>query len=1013
MTKGDGTMMKAIAAAIRNKKITFVMAAAVMIFGLYNYFMIPKQEDPDITPPFAMMTAIYPGASPEIVEKLVTKTIEDKLVEIEGYDYSQSYSRNSASIVIMRLRNGADIDKAWAALREKMDDLQNELPKDCGKIDIETDLADTAGMIISLSGEKYSYEELEFFAEGLKSELMKIEGVSRFDIDGVQKKEVKVVADISKLNQYMLSLQDLVNIIKASNVEIPSGAIEGSSTINVMVSSRYEDIEDIKNTVVYVSPESGISVRLKDIARVEMGLEDSNYKVKYNGKNSVLLTGYFVKNKNIVEVGKKVEKTMTKLMKKLPEDLVLDKILFQPEDVAKATNDFILNLIEGMIFVIIVVFAGMGLKNAIVVSTAIPLSIMATFVIMSLLGIKIHQISISALIIALGMLVDNAIVTSDAIQVRLDRGDDRMDACVGGVREVAVPVFTSTLTTVAAFIPLLMLNSVAGEYVISVPLIVIISLSASYITALFVTPSLAYIFFKPSKDRKHNYSARKFFMSLLDKALKRRGRAVALSVAAFALSIFMALQLGLQFFPYADKDMMYINITSERSNDLAKTEEITEDVFSILEDQKEIKFYTAAIGDGLPKFYNAVPISTPSKDFSQILLRVDLKKGGRFKTNSEFSDYLQSEIDRKIAGGKVVVKLLELAEPTGAPVVVRVSGKDMDALVQTAGLIKSLLKEIPGTMNIEDDHADRIYQYDVALAPDLAAYYGLSSYDVQNEINIALMGRVPSKLRQQGSEYNIKVEGDIRSKEELENLAVKSSVTGNKALLKSVAPISVAHQYPQIKKYNREMAVMVLSDVKTGYNPVDIERSLGEKLKGADVGNVSIIFDGEREKIVQYFGDLGVSAIFAVMLVYIILLFQFGSFLQPLIILITIPLSVIGSILGLALFRQPLSFTALLGIVSLAGIVVNNAILLVDFINAERSESKDVNTACIDAVNKRFRPIMLTTITTVIGLIPLALGGSSLMVPMAVSLMSGLMISTLLTLVVIPVVYSIFEKKAA
>lgn len=1005
-------MMKAIAAAVRNRKITFVLAAAVMIFGLYSYFMIPKQEDPDITPPFAMMTTTYPGASPEIVEKLVTRKLEDKLVQIEGYDYSQSYSQNSASIVILRLRNGADIEKSWRTLREKMDDLQSELPEGCGKINIKTDLADTAGIIISLSGEKYSYEELEFFAEGLEYELMKIDGISRLDINGVQKKEVKVIVDISRLNQYMLSLQDIVNIISTANVQIPSGAIEDSSTVNVVIDSEYESIEDIENTIVYISPESGSSVRLKDIAKIDMGLEDSNYKVKYNGKNSVLLTGYFVKNKNIVDVGRQVEETLEGLAGSLPGDVTLDKILFQPREVAESTNNFILNLIEGMIFVIIVVFLGMGLKNAIVVSTAIPLSVMAAFVAMNILGIKLHQISISALIIALGMLVDNAIVTSDAIQVRLDRGEDRMDACISGVREVAAPVFTSTLTTIAAFTPLLMLDSVAGEYVMSVPQIVIISLSVSYIVALFVTPSLAYVFFKPGKEKQKSYSLRKFFMNLLDKAIKNRKLTVALSLGIFALSLYTALQLGLQFFPYADKDMMYINITSERSNDLTETEEITEDIFDLLKEQKEVKFYTAAIGDGLPKFYNAIPISTPSKDYAQVLIKVDLEGGGRFKTNSQYADHLQSQIDRRITGGAANVKMLELAEPTAAPVIARVSGEDMDTLVHAAAVIKDLLREIPGTVNIKDDHVDRIYQYEADFDREHAAYFGLSSYDVQNETNIALMGRNATKLRNQGKEYNISVEGAVRSKEELENLAIKSSAVNGKVLLKSVAPISISHQYPQIKKYNREMTVMVMSDVKSGYNPVDIERSLQEKLKNADIGNASIVFDGEREKIMQYFGDLGVSLVFAVLLVYVILLFQFRSFLQPFIILVTIPLSVIGSIFGLALFRQPLSFTALLGIVSLAGIVVNNAIILLDFINTERSEGKGVNTSCIDAVNKRFRPIMLTTTTTVIGLIPLALGGSSLMVPMAVSLMSGLMVSTLLTMIVIPVVYSLFEKRA-
>lgn len=1003
--------IKAIAASIRNRKIVFALSFVFMIFGLYNYYIIPKQEDPDITPPFAMITTVYPGASPEIIERLVTKKIEDKLVEIEGYDYSQSFSKNSVSIVILRLRNDADPEKTWGVLRRKMEDLQSQLPEGCSDVDVNTDLADTSGMIISLSGKDYSYEQLEFFAEGLKKELMKIDGVSKFDINGVQKKEIKIDVEPEVLNQYKLSLQDIINIIAARNVEIPAGTIEGSSTINVKVSGKYESMEDIKNTVVYVSPETGGSVRLKDIAKVYIGLEDANYKVKHNGKNAVLLTGYFINNKNIVLVGKEVEEKLESLKYNLPDDVSMDKVLYQPHEVAKSTNNFIINLLEGVLFVIAVVFAGMGLRNALIVSAAIPLSICITFIMMSIFKIKLHQISISALIIALGMLVDNAIVTSDAIQVRLDSGEERLKACIGGVREVAVPIFTSTLTTVAAFIPLLMLDSVAGEYVISIPAIVIISLSASYIVALFVTPALAYVTFKPNSQRNKKYKIRAFFTYLLDMGLKKKWITVFVTLVIFGLSIYTALHLGLQFFPYADKDMMYININSEHNFDIDKTEELTEQVFNMLKEQEEVEFYTGAIGDGLPKFYNAIPISTPSKDFSQVLIKVDLKKGNRFKTNSQFADHLQDVIDSQITGGNATVKLLELAEPTGAPVRIRIAGDDMDTLIQSADTVKGYLSQISGTINIEDDHSDKIYQYNVGMDAEISAYYGLSAYDVQNEINIALMGRNASKFRQRNNEYNINVKGVINSKEDLENLMIKSSLYNGKTLLKSLGVISLDHEYPMITKYNREMTVTVYSDVKTGYNPVDITKKLEEKLKEADLGNVHVVFDGEREKISEYFGDLGISAIFAVLMVYLILLFQFSSFLQPLIILVTIPLSVIGSIFGIALFRQPLSFTALLGIVSLAGIVVNNAIILLDFINAERREGKDIEAACRDAVDKRFRPIMLTTITTVIGLIPLAMGGSSLMVPMAVSLMSGLMVSTLLTLVVIPVVYVIFQRK--
>ncbi len=1003
-------LIKAISAAIRNRKIVFALSIGLMIFGLFNYYIIPKQEDPDITSPFAMITTVYPGASPEITEKLVTKKIEDRLVEIEGYDYSQSFSKNSVSIVIVRLRNDANPDKSWDVLRRKMEDLQSQLPEECSDIEINTELADTAGMIISLSGSEYSYEELEFFAEDLKKDLMKIEGISRFDIDGVQKKEIKVEIVPEVLNQYKLSMQDVINIIQANNVEIPAGTIEGESTINVKVSSRYENIKDIEDTVVYISRETGVAVRLKDMANVYMGLEDANYKVKYNGENAVLLTGYFINNKNIVLIGKDVEKRLESFKSNLPNDVSMDKIIFQPHEVSKSTSNFIINLLQGVVFVIAVVFLGMGLRNAVIVSAAIPLSICVTFIMMSLLKIKLHQISISALIIALGMLVDNAIVTSDAIQVRIDRGDERLRACIGGVREVAIPIFTSTLTTVAAFIPLLMLDSVAGEYVFSVPAIVIIALSASYFVALFVTPALAYATFKPSNDKNKNHRIRKFFEKLLVMGLKKKWLTITVSIIIFGTSIYTALNLGLQFFPYADKNLLYININAEQSFDMEKTEKVTEEVFEILSKQEEIEFHIGAIGDGLPKFYNAVPLSTPSKDYAQVLFNVDLKKSKDFKTNAEFANHLQHLIDSQITGGKATVKLLELAEPTGAPIRIRVAGDDMDSLVESAETIKSYLREIPGTINIEDDHSDKIYQYNVKPDTKIAAFYGLTAYDIQNEINIALMGRDASKLRQRNKEYKINVKGKIDRKEDLENLMIKSNISEQKVLLKSFGKVELDHEYPSLTKYNREMTVTIYSDVKSGYNPVDITWKLEGKLKGADLGNVEVVFDGEREKILEYFGDLGISAIFAVLAVYLILLFQFGSFMQPLIILVTIPLSIIGSVYGIAVFRQPLSFTALLGIVSLAGIVVNNAILLIDFINEERKKGKSVTAACMDAVEKRFRPIMLTTITTVIGLIPLAMGGSSLMVPMAISLMSGLMVSTLLTLVIIPVVYEIFQK---
>ncbi len=998
--------------AIKNRKITLFIFATFIFLGLYSYYITPKQEAPDLNPPYAMLTAVYPGASPKEVENLVTSKIEDKVSELDAYDYSTSESRNSLSVVVLRLDIDADTDKSWSVLRQKMDDLQAELPEECQEIKINTDVTKTAGIIISMSGDNFSYEELAGFAEEFKNELNKIEGITQFEITGKQEKEVKIDVDIQKLNYYKLSLEDVTNIIKTRNVNIPSGNLKNDKIkINVNTSGDYSSLKDVENTIITISSETGGIVRLKDIADVYMGLEDSNYKIKQNGKNAVLLTGYFKKNKNIVIIGKEVEKKINELKVNLPNGVIFDSISYQPEDVSKAVNNFILNLLEGIVFVIVVVFIGMGIRNALIVSTAIPLSILMTFCAMYVMGIKIHQISITALIIALGMLVDNAIVVSDSIQVKIDTGIKKINACIDGAKEVAIPVLTSTLTTVGAFIPLLMLPSMAGDYIISIPQIVMLSLTSSYLVALFVTPTMAYIFLKPANKKEKKSSIKDFFEALLSISLKKRKTTILLSLIVLGLTLYFAMKLGLQFFPKADKNIIYLDIRTEQSIDISKTESMADQIAKILTSQPEITSYTEAIGNGLPKFYNTMRPYTESKDFAQILCYVDLTKGDRFKGNTELVSFLQDKIDNEITGSSVSVKELEQGEPIDAPVRLRVSGNDLNRLEKVTNSIKGLLGRIDGTTNINDDFSAKKYEFNIDIDTDKAYNSGISKYDVSKEVNIALLGKKASVYRLNGNEYNIVVKSDISSKQELENLAVKSSYTGNKILLKQFSDVTLTPKNPNIKKYDKEKSVIIYSDVKSGYSSASIQEKLKEKLPSIDLSGVNVTFDGEKEKILENFGDIGFSAIIAILLVYLILLLQFRSFIQPIIILLTIPLSAIGSILGLFIFRQPLSFMALLGIVSLLGIVVNNAIVLIDFINFERKKGISVEEACREATGKRFRPILLSTITTVIGLIPLVFARSEMFTPLAISIMSGLMVSTLLTLVIIPVVYCMVESK--
>jgi Cation/multidrug efflux pump len=993
---------------ITNWRFTLFFTLAALILGIYSYYIVPKQESPDVSAPYAIIKTIYPGASPEDVEKLVTRVIEEKVLEVPGYKTSQSFSKNSISIVVLELNNDIKVDESWNELRRILEDVQDEIPSECQKINVDTKLSETAGVIISFSGKGYSCEQLTSFADEFKTELSQIQGISRFTVSGKQNKIAKVEVNVAELNKFSLSLDDLVNLLKAQNLQIPSGALtDGNVKIAVSTPGIFTSLTDIENTVIDVSRTTGAVVRLKDVAEVKWDLEESNNLVRYNGQEAVLLNGFFTENKNIVLIGKEVRTRLDLLKSQMPSGLNIEEVVFQPTDVQNSVSHFFENLLEGIGLVLIVVFLGMGYRNALVASTAVPLSIAVAFIIMVLTGIKLHEISIAALIIALGILVDDAIVIIDAIQVNIDHGYEKMEACIKGMKQSMIPVFSATLTIAAAFSPMLFVPGAAGEFLMSLPAMVIFSVGASFLVAITVTPVLAYLFFDKLKERteKPNF-IRRFYDVFLNAGMKHKKITILVSFLLVTLSVFAGLGIQIEFFPKADKNMFYINLYSESTADIEATEKLAEQAEHILAEQKEILSYTTSVGDGLPKFYITLPKATPAQNFAQIMLRVDLKQGN-YKNNEQLALFLQEQFDQKLTGGEADVLLLEKALP-GAPLEIRTSGEDPAAVYKAVEVIRQELEEIPGTIKVEDDNQAKEYEFMVDVDSDKATGLGITKYDVQRQINIALKGAEASLFRKSGNEYSIVVDSDIQTKEDLENLAIKSSIAGNKVLLKQIAQIYLQSTVPTVKKYDGIRAVTVTSRVKPGYSAVAIEKALKQKLADSDFdfSGIKLSYEGEAKDIKDNFGSLGMLALFTLVLIYIILMLQFKSFLQPWIILITIPLSIIGVVAGLLLFRQPLSFTALIGVVSLMGLVIRNAILLIEYINEARWEGMLIAEACYYAVERRYRPIILSAVTTVIGLVPLALSGSDLFTPLSVALMSGLLVSTLFTLVVVPVVYS-------
>jgi len=465
------------------------------------------------------------------------------------------------------------------------------------------------------------------------------------------------------------------------------------------------------------------------------------------------------------------------------------------------------------------------------------------------------------------------------------------------------------------------------------------------------------------------------------------------------------------FFPFADKNLFYIDINSEKTGDIEATEKLTDDVVSLLSEEKEITSYTVSIGTGMPKFYVTLDPPSPSDDYAQMVCKFDLgdEDNRRFNNNGELVSYIQTLLDENISDGECSVQLLAIAEP-GSKVQLSISGKNVERVKEVADLVGNEMKKIKGTTNAGSNMGDKTFQYLVDIDSHKASNLGISKYDIQNQVNIALYGSEVSVYRKDGKEYDILLKSPMDKIEDLENLKIKSSITGNKVPIKQFGNIMYESKFDQVNRYKRKITVDVTSDVLPGYNASEIENIIEYKiLPKLDTAGVNFEFNGERERINGTFGGVLILAGLAILLIYIILFVQFDSFIQPLIIMMTVPLSLIGCITGLYLFKQPLSLTAFLGIIALAGIVVNNGILLIEYINDARKKGYSIDDACVDSVDKRFNAIILSAVTTIMGLVPLAISGSSLFAPMAVSLMSGLIVSTFLTMVVIPVMYSLVE----
>lgn len=1002
---------------ITRRKVVIVVMLLLFAVGGMNFIQLPKQQYPVIKLPIVLITTTYPGASAEDIEELVTSKIEDKCMEAEGFDNVKSNSYNSISVVQMMF----DRDLSDSELQEDMDKLrneimalkENELPSGVTQLVYNDSAFDTCGLIVSFTSDTESNEELVQRAESLKDNLTGMYGVSKVEIEGEIERQIKVTADPAKLNHTSLSLAELSQIISYQNSTIPVGTIEfDTDEMYINSSGKLADIDEIRDIIVSVNSDTGAVVKLKDIASVEMSDNSDSKRYTYNGKASVILSLYFKDGINVLEAGKDVMSVIDDYKTTISDDVELNNVIYLPDDVNGSISEFVINLLESVLIVLFVVMVGMSIINGNIVAIVIPLTIFITFTVMRLFGIDIQFVSLASLIIALGMLVDNAIVVSDAIQVRFDEGDDKMTACVQGTKGVALPMLASTMTTVVIFCAFYLLPGTMRRFVFSLPTIVIAALVASYIISISVIPMLCYLMMKPSKEKKeHIRWFKDFFGSLLKLALKFKVVTLLLSIIVVGLSVLLLSRLDMELLPFSDKELLDITITTDNLYDIRKTKNAVSVTEEILNNEKPVEYYLGAAGGRIPKYdFTSMP-GTDATNTGSFVVKIDMEKEDGYADKGEYCEYLENKISSKLGSCKVIVKEIGIIPKASEPVQIDICGDDYETLNNVGIQAQEWLEEMDNTKNVYCDKKVKTYDYYINMKNNSLNSSGLTKGEVQNELNIAMMGREASIYRKDSKEYPIMLETNIRDIDTLKDLKVKSSITGGKYKIGQIANVELKESYNSISRYNGKRSVVVTASAKNGKSPVEIQMALQKKIDESGITGVNVVYEGDRDMFNDIVNSLSLGAVLGMFAIIFILYLQFYSIKRCIVVFATVPFSLIGSSIGLTVFGQNLSIFAILGIISLIGVVVNNAIVLVDYTDNELRQGVSVDEACIIATRKRFRPVIMSSCTTMLGLLPLIISQDVLFMCLSIAFICGLAASMLFTLVVIPVIYSILVKE--
>lgn len=1009
--------MKLPKLAIDNHQFTIVVFALLITLGIASFITMPRSEDPQVSPPGTSVIVIYPGATPKDMEELIVDKIEKELNELDDIKELKSEMFDGVTIIGIEFLAGSDAEKKYSDVVQKVNGIESELPEQILSLDyIKWESSDVAIIQAALISEDAEYSDLQYEAERLENMWEKIPNVKGVKIMAFPEQEVRISVDLQRLANLNIPLSAIIQNIEIQNSNIPGGSVDiGKKRFNIQTSGSFKDLDEIENIVLNSS--EGKIVRLKDVSKVAFDYQDKKYIARTNGERSLFITATQKENTNIYDVVDGIKSELKTFQKDLPQNMKINLIIDQTRNVTNRLTGFFINLLQGLVLVGIIVFVFVGFRPSMIVMLAIPISILMGIFLLDLNSYGIQQISIAGLVIALGLLVDNAIVVTENINRFMNEGFSPEDAAAKGTSQIGWAVTSSTITTVLAFVPVMLIGDVTGDFIRSMPLVVIFTLISSLLLSLTLTPYLSSKFIKPSRQTKRNFIRRgldKFiettYRKSLNFGLNNPKLIVTLAILIFLISLSLFPFVGVSFFPKSDRPQFLIEIELPNGSNLDETNRIAKQVESVLSQKDEIKVFATNVGKGNPRiYYNSIQ-KRETAHYAQIF--VELNEFGE-----EILEKVVSEVREDlggIIGADIKVKSFEQGPPIDAPIAIRVIGENIDILRNISLEIEKIIKNTDGVINVDNPLRTTKADLKIKINREKASIYGVPIAEIDRTIRIAVNGLTVSEYSDEsGKKYDIILRLPVEEKTKYEDLSkvYVSSMNGAQIPLSQLASVEFESSPLAINHYNLERTVMITADVKSGISVNDATQEILRKLEEFNFPKgYGYNAAGELQTRQDSFGDMSKAILIAILGIIAVLVLQFQSYSQPFIVFTAIPLALIGSIVFLLITGYSFSFLAFVGLTSLVGIVVNNSIILVDYTNQLKLEGMKIADAIVKASETRFIPIVVTTATTIGGLLPLTIGGGSLWGPMGWTIIGGLLVSTVLTLLVVPVLYKIFTK---